>query len=509
MDTLAGAAPDTFAKRYAWAYAALFAALLALTGLVYLWPGLSYAVDAPELDQVLNTTAVVIAASVAIRAWVRYHETAEVDALLQSSAFLILFLDGLLRIVLSLANSSLYAGYAAAAPGQAPLYGWTVRRVLAGGLLLAAACLPQRTVHLRAIGTTAVLLIPAALMLLFSLLVLGNEQALPVLVPTIDLQRILQPGQMFDASLISVPLLITQLVPGALFGLAALAYWASAGRTGLNGRLLSIALLLAAFSQLHYALVPGVYSDIVPSGDFLRIAFYVLMLAAVAVATAGDLIQLRRANTELQQLRAAEAERAAAEERARLAREIHDGMAQELWLARLTTGSLVESTSLAGEDRKTVDRLDGILDRALSEARQAIVTLQPGADERFGELLRRYVDDYADHFGMDIECVADADATPAPHAQAQLLRICREALNNARRHADASVVRVRLTSDADQISLTVADNGSGFDPTRVKAGFGLDSMHQRAEALGARLDIQSAPRDGTRVIVTLPSAPPT
>jgi signal transduction histidine kinase len=491
--------------RFGWLLLLLFVALVVLTGVVYLWPGISYAVDAPELDEVLNTTAVVIAASVALRAWVRYHETNEIDALLQSSAFVILFLDGLLRIALSLADSPLYEGYAAAAPGQAPLYGWTVRRLLAGGLLLAAAYLPRRTARLRGIETAGVLFIPAVLVLFFSLLVLGHEAALPVLVPTAELQRILQPGQTFDVGLVSLPLLITQLVPGALFALAALLYWGRSERTGLNGRLLSIALLLAAFSQLNYALVPGVYSDTVPSGDFLRIGFYVLMLVAVAVATATDLVQLRRANAELQQLRAAEAEHAAVQERARLAREIHDGMAQELWLARLTTGSLAESTSLAGEDRKAVDRLDGILDRALSEARQAIVTLQPGIDERFGELLRRYVDDYADHFGMEIECVTDADVTPEPRAQAHLLRICREALNNARRHADASVVRVHLTRDADSFSLAILDNGRGFNPAHARAGFGLESMRQRAEALGARLDIQSAPMDGTRVTVTLPS----
>lgn len=492
--------------RFGWLLLLIFVALVALTGVVYLWPGISYAVDAPELDGILNTTAVVIAGSVAIRTWVRYHETGEIDALLQSSAFLILFFDGLLRIVLSLMDSPLYAGYAAAMPGQGPLYGWTIRRLFAGGLLLAAAYLPRRTARLSAPKATAVLYVPSALVLLFSLAVLSNESALPAIVPGDALRAILLPGQQFAASLISLPLLLTQLLPGILFGLAAWATAARSSSTGLTGRLLAVALLFAAFSQLHYALVPGVYSDVVPSGDFLRITFYLLMLIAVAVATATDLVQLRQANTELQGLRAAEAERAASLERARIASEIHDGIAQELWLARLTVGQLGESPAISGAERRTVDRLDGILDRALAEARQAIVTLQPTTNQHFGELLRRYVDDYSDHFGIDIEFSEDGEGALPPHVQAELLRICREALNNARRHADATVVRISVSAAGDRLSLVIADNGGGYDPRKVKPGFGLQSMRQRAESLGATLSVESAPMDGTRVTVRLPGA---
>ena len=481
--------------------------LAGVTLIVYFLPGVDYAVNAPELDEVINTVAVVIAGSVSVRAWVRYHETHELESLLAASAFLILFVDGLLRLVLALINSPLYAGYTAATPGQAPLYGWTVRRLLAAALLLAAVLVAGRTPRLGRLAVAATLFVPAAVALLFSLFVLNNQSLLPVLVPPEDLQRLLVPGQTFDTALVSVPLLITQLAIGVLFGAAALLEVRSARRGGQwsYSVMLSVALLFAAVSQVHYALVPGVYTQLVPSGDFLRLGFYVLVLAAVAVATADDLGQLRKANSELEVLRAGEAERAAAAERARLAREIHDGISQELWLARLTTGSLAQSANLQPEEQEVVSRLDSILDRALAEARQAIVTLQPETGEHFGELLQRYVDDYADHFGMDIKCVADGDATPAPHAQAELLRICREALNNARKHADASVVRVRLAQDAEGISLSIADNGGGFDAAQVRSGFGLESMRQRAESLGARLEIKSAPMDGTRVTVRLPS----
>jgi len=231
----------------------------------------------------------------------------------------------------------------------------------------------------------------------------------------------------------------------------------------------------------------------------------VTVLAGSAAGVFEDLRRLRRANVELAELHGAETERIALLERARLAREIHDGIAQELWLARLTTGRLAESTDLRTEDRKIVNRLDGILDRALAEARQAVVTLQPTSDERFGELLHRYVDDYADHFGMDIECSIKTDASPEPHAQAELLRICREALNNARKHADATRVEVTLGEDAGSLMLSVWDNGAGFNPAQTTSGFGLQSMRDRAQALGAQLDLQSAPMDGTKVAVRLPA----
>jgi signal transduction histidine kinase len=489
-------------------FGATLAILGVITGVIFLWPGVGYAVNAPEFDEVINTVAVVIAGGVSMRAWVRYHETRDIEPLLTASAFLILFVDGLLRITLALIDSPLYAAFSSETPGQAPLYGWTVRRILAAALLLAGVLVAGQLRKMSRPAAVAVMLVPATLAVLFSLVALAYENILPEFAPQRDLALMLQPGRTFDPSLVSAPMLISQLAIGLVFGAAALVAMRNARRyhRPAYSQMLSIALLCAAVSQVHYALVPGVYTNLVPSGDFLRLAFYVLALTAVAVATVDDLTLLRQANAELHLLRASEAESAAALERARIAREIHDGIAQELWLARLTTGRLSESADLPPEDRQVVSRLDGILDRALAEARQAIVTLQPTDDKSFGQLLRRYVDDYADHFGMDVECAVETDSSPRPHDQAELLRICREALTNARKHADATVVRVRLTSDNDGIAMTIADNGRGFEPLQVRSGFGLLSMRQRAESLGGPLMVESAPMDGTRITVRVPAA---
>jgi signal transduction histidine kinase len=497
--------PTRFNVSHAWILLILSLALVGVTWIVYFGPVLPYAVLAPELDEVINTAAVVIAGSVAVRAWIRFHEAGEIDSLLLASAFLVLFMDGLLRVALFLTASELYGSFTISDPGQAPIYGWTLRRVLAALLLLAAVITAGQRPHVGRLTRLGILLGPAAVAVLFSVIVLNNESVLPVVVSPESLRTLLQPGQNFQLEWISAGLVATQILPGILFAAAAImVVRSSSASTRRNYHLLlSAALLVAAISQVHYALVPGVYGDLVPSGDVLRLLFYVLALAAISVAAADDLIQLRRANEELRVLRAAEAEHATALERARIAREIHDGMAQELWLARLTTGSLANA-DLPPAAHETVERLDTILERALGEARQAIVTLQPSTDERFGELLSRYVDDYGDHFGMEIDCSLDTERSPDPAQQAELLRICRESLSNARKHADATRVRVSLKDEGSDLLLSIADNGRGFDPDHVMVGFGLESMRQRAQIVGAELNIDSAEMAGTRVTVRVP-----
>jgi signal transduction histidine kinase len=92
-----------------------------------------------------------------------------------------------------------------------------------------------------------------------------------------------------------------------------------------------------------------------------------------------------------------------------------------------------------------------------------------------------------------------------PRAEAELLRIVQEALNNVVRHADATVVRVRAGVVDSHVELVVGDNGSGFEPSEVREGsFGLASMRERALIIGGELTIDSRPQDGTRIRVTVP-----
>jgi two-component system nitrate/nitrite sensor histidine kinase NarX len=112
--------------------------------------------------------------------------------------------------------------------------------------------------------------------------------------------------------------------------------------------------------------------------------------------------------------------------------------------------------------------------------------------------------DFSDRFALRAE-VKNTGPVPElePRAQAEVLRIVQEALTNVRKHADATVVRVDLESGAD-LKVTIADNGRGFRPDVATGGFGLESMRQRAELIGARLTVSSEPSDGTRVELVVP-----
>ena len=121
----------------------------------------------------------------------------------------------------------------------------------------------------------------------------------------------------------------------------------------------------------------------------------------------------------------------------------------------------------------------------------------------------RCVDEFADRFGVRAEFTCEEPLPPLPaRAQAEALRIAQEALSNASRHADATVVRVRASVEEGRLVVVVGDNGSGFDPGTVgRFGFGLASMRERAALIGGELHIDSRPQDGTRVSLFLPLNP--
>ena len=152
--------------------------------------------------------------------------------------------------------------------------------------------------------------------------------------------------------------------------------------------------------------------------------------------------------------------------------------------------------------------LDAI-DSALAEARQAVMAMRvdPSAASSLEEVLRSYVEDFADRFALRAEFQADGTLQRLPpRTEAEVLRIVQEALNNVRRHADATLVRVRTERDGRISRISVTDNGRGFDPLAVPEGsYGLSGMRERAELVGATLDIRSRRRDGTTITLEMTS----
>lgn len=219
-----------------------------------------------------------------------------------------------------------------------------------------------------------------------------------------------------------------------------------------------------------------------------------LELLAAHAAVAMDNARLWERSREL----------AMAEERERLARELHDALTQRLFSLRLTaqTAAAVDDMEVAREHLTTIGEMAG---QALGELRALITELQPVDVETDGlePALSRHVELLRRAHGLDIALEIDLpDDALEPQAERELLRVTQEALANAVRHSQASQVTVRLASDGEATMLEVADDGVGFDPDdpglRARR-LGLTSMRYRARSLGGRLRIDSAPGAGTTV----------
>jgi len=202
-------------------------------------------------------------------------------------------------------------------------------------------------------------------------------------------------------------------------------------------------------------------------------------------------------------------------ERDRIARELHDSLAQVLGQIHLQLRvfeSRTDGSALSGELAELAD----VADDAYRDVRETILGLRETipTDGGLEAALRAYLAKYTRQTGIAAELDCDDSACRAlpPKAEVQLLRVVQEALTNVRKHAGAASVRVELRTVAGTPILTVTDDGRGFDPTSIVAslsgGFGLRSMRERVELLGGTLDVHTAAGDGTRIVARLrPEAP--
>ncbi|MDO8735493.1 MAG: GAF domain-containing sensor histidine kinase, partial [Thermoleophilia bacterium] len=199
-------------------------------------------------------------------------------------------------------------------------------------------------------------------------------------------------------------------------------------------------------------------------------------------------------------------------ERTRLAREIHDGLAQNLGYLNL---KLPQVVSLVENDKdKALEELGSmrqIVQESLTEARQAIVDLQaPISNKDFLEMVSEYAREFTRNTDVAVNIVSDQNSTGLnPFAKAEMARIVQEALNNVRRHAEASRVDITFQRMNGNLRVEIKDDGKGFNPGEVFSGknrrnFGVRSMTGRAKHLGGTLDIRSKPGDGTAVMVEVP-----
>ncbi|WP_010584495.1 GAF domain-containing sensor histidine kinase [Schlesneria paludicola] len=201
---------------------------------------------------------------------------------------------------------------------------------------------------------------------------------------------------------------------------------------------------------------------------------------------------------------------AVAEERNRLAREIHDTMGQEfagislhLETARQTLGRNPDKA------RECIDEAIALARHGLSEVRRSIWGLRPpdleGVD--LPSAIRQFVDRIRNPESprIDVEVLGPLRSLP-PAVETELFRIVQEALNNSLKHGHAQWIRISLECSNRLVKITIADNGRGFTPTteHLPRGFGLISMRERADRIGASFSMASVPGEGTDVSVELP-----
>ncbi|MGW5732671.1 MULTISPECIES: sensor histidine kinase [Streptomyces] len=237
---------------------------------------------------------------------------------------------------------------------------------------------------------------------------------------------------------------------------------------------------------------------------------------------ADTIVELERTNTALQQAMDENAalhaqllvqarEAGVADERRRLAAEIHDTIAQGLTgiIAQLQVVASASDETLA---REHLGRAADLARHSLGEARRSVHNLSPTALEHdaLPEALKKTVAEWAERTGVRAEFTLTGTAEPLhEEIDATLLRIVQEALSNASRHAAATRLGVTLSYMDDEVALDVRDDGRGFDPLDLvqrsgSGGFGLDGMRARAERVAGSFTVESEPGHGTALSARVP-----
>ncbi len=210
---------------------------------------------------------------------------------------------------------------------------------------------------------------------------------------------------------------------------------------------------------------------------------------------------------QLQTLLATRQELAVAEERNRLALDLHDSVKQQAFAASAQLGAaraLLRQDPAAAEAR--LRQAEELMDGLRQELAHLILELRPPALEGRGlaAALRDYAADWSRQTGLPADCRLSSEGRLTPEQEQALYRIAQEALANVARHSGARRVEIVLDYRPDGAVLTLADDGAGFDLAEAPSGVGLRSMQERAAALGGTLQVESAPERGTRVSVWVP-----
>jgi signal transduction histidine kinase len=449
-------------QAWLWGEILLISLLGASLALFVAYPSLRNAYALPQVRLVLDTAVTLAAASVALLAGLRFAVDLRRSDLLLAGGF-----SAAAAATLAFSIAPVLGGEAL---HRTEFWAGIGGRLFAAVLIAAAPFVLGRVgARGRALGE---MLVAVAIVLGLAWGIAREAgSSLPAVAASVDAQ---QPFQLTLA-----------LAVQALFSLVAVVGWGLRFRAGRNDldRWLCLGATFALFAELHYLFTPALSNSHVSQGDFLRLLSYCILLVGVWRA-----------------IRHAEFGRAVAEERARVAREIHDGLAQYLF-AVSTHASMLGNGAAHDE---TLRQLREAAAAAQQEARFAVLALSSaGGSAPFDSALRRYIDFLTADGALDVDLEIQDGIRLAPDEQIEIFRIVQEGLANARKHAGARQAEVRIGEREGERFVSVVDHGSGFEEAEIAAGQGLKNMRARAASIGGGFRLVSAPGRGTTVEVVL------
>ncbi|MDE3190859.1 MAG: hypothetical protein KGL94_08585 [Acidobacteriota bacterium] len=426
-------------------------------------PGLRTHYDLPNLRLVLETTMALAGLLVAVLAAARFSaEGRRVDLLLAS---------GFLVSSLSSAGFGIAPELGGGTGRPSEQWAALIGRILGAGLIAIAPFANGRT--RRRDWSIANAVAAAGLVLFVAWSLLRDAGSLPPLnVPAGQQQPFYLTGT---------------LALQAMIFLIAVVGWGERFRRRQDdlSRWLALGFTLMLFAALQLVFQPLVAGEFVSQGDFLRMLAYTVILIGAWRA-----------------IRFAEFGRAVAEERSRVAREIHDGLAQYLF-AVSTHASMLESGAAA---KDTLPRLKEAALLAQQEARFAILALSSASGTApFDAALRRYVEFLTADGALDVELEVDPGMHLAPDEQIEIFRIVQEGLGNVRKHAQATRAEVVIGWRDGERYVSIVDDGAGFDGEETAAGQGLKNMRARAASIEGGFSLRAIPGRGTALEVVLRS----
>jgi signal transduction histidine kinase len=442
----------------------------AFTALAWLAPGFDVAYGGEGMHIAVDAIQATVGLVAGGFAWVRYTRTRRFGDLAAACAFgIVLVVESAFMLALpTLLNYDLLRAFS--------VWSSTGAIVLGAAIFLAAALLRD----VRVSRPSAAALFVGGIVLFLALdsgLALHYEARLPLPIDP-GLSPVAAGVHAFTGD---DRVLATQFAVGAIL-IAVGAFQRRSPRQD-AGPLLGVlgpALIIQGLAAINFGLFPSLYSYWVYSGDILTLAFCIVIAWGIVEesrAAARRVIDV-----------------AILEERRRLARDLHDGLAQELAFVA------AEIADIPLDVHPSLAWIRSAVDRALFESRRAIVALTQPLDGSLALAVASAAQEITRRRGVGLSLRLDDTLELGAVAQEAILRVVREATTNAVCHAAPTTIQVTLARDtSDRARLVVVDDGAGFDVAAVAGGFGLTSMKERIERTGGMVRLESTKGVGTTV----------